>query len=63
MSQTNEQALKTKGHAKTESNKSQKESIIPRNVNYYRHLLEGPSCTENDINWVLKLRDTIKINL
>ena len=29
---------------------------IPRNVNYYSHFLKHEYITENDIEWVLKLR-------
>jgi hypothetical protein len=36
------------------------EAKIPRNLNYYRHLLEANYINENDINWVLKLRDSKK---
>ncbi len=38
----------------------QQEAKIPRNLNYYRHLLEANYINENDINWVLKLRDSKK---
>jgi len=31
---------------------------IPRNVNFYRHLINDKYASENDIEWVLKLRST-----
>lgn len=29
---------------------------MPRNVNYYRHLIEASDATEGGVGWVLKLR-------
>ena len=43
-------------HESTEKSTSNK-TKIPRNVNYYRHLLDAKYITENDINFVLKLRE------
>jgi len=43
--------------ANTTRNASEtKNSTIPRNVNFYRHLINDKYASENDIEWVLKLR-------
>lgn len=52
-----------KESAHNEVDKTMSKSKIPRNVNYYRHLLDAAYITENDINWVLRLRDPKRINL
>eukprot|EP01017_Pseudomicrothorax_dubius_P043316 TRINITY_DN7190_c0_g1_i4.p1 TRINITY_DN7190_c0_g1~~TRINITY_DN7190_c0_g1_i4.p1 ORF type:complete len:256 (-),score=51.66 TRINITY_DN7190_c0_g1_i4:188-955(-) len=36
----------------------QKTVKIPRNVNLYRHLIDGFASTDDEIEWVLKLRTT-----
>ena len=45
----------TKEEANT--NKEQKRDGIPRNVNAYSHFLKVEYITEQDIEWVLKLRN------
>jgi len=46
---------KTSFTHKTEGNDKAGQTI-PRNVNYYRHLIEDHYATEHGIEWVLKLR-------
>jgi len=42
-------------HQRTDASDKTNTSI-PRNVNYYRHLIEDHCATEDGIEWVLKLR-------
>ena len=37
-------------------------SKIPKNVNYFLHFLKHEYITENDIEWVLKLRGSDKVS-
>ena len=42
--------------AQSKSTKAMSETGIPRNVNYYRHIIDSNNATESDVQWVLKLR-------
>jgi len=59
ISQSKEDIALPSGTTRALSTKHENEAKgprIPRNVNFYRHLITDNHCNENEIEWVLKLR-------